>query len=108
MAELTIPFNDTTKPLIEKTRTPGDRRTAYLGILKWQRRFIPDQGHALGSGGRRSILALEASIYGPDSTKAPFGLVSRTKVVSDLLTLRSTIQTKQRLRDSDVGSLNLF
>jgi hypothetical protein len=86
----------------------SDLRTAYLGILGWQRRFIPDPGHALGSDGRDSFLALEHSIYGPDSTKAPFGLVLRGKLVSELFKFRSNIRAKQRIRGSVVGSLNPY
>jgi hypothetical protein len=85
-----------------------DSRTAYLGILAWQRRISPDSGHIPGSTGRSSIRALEASIYGPDSRKISFGIALRGKVVSELLTLRSSIRAKERLRDSGVGSLNPF
>lgn len=85
-----------------------DRRITYLGILGWQRRIASDSGKVPGSTGRRSILALEASIYGPDSRKLSFGLVSRGKLVSELLTLRSSMRAKQRIRDSGVGSLNPF
>ena len=85
-----------------------DLRTAYLGILGWQRRFISGQGHALGSDGKRSFLALEHSIYGPDSTKVPFGLVLRGKLASELFRFRSNISAKQRIRGSGVGSLNPY
>lgn len=84
-----------------------DLRTAYLGILGWQRRFASDSGHVLGSTGRSSIRALEASIYGPDSRKISFfGIALRGKVVAELLTLRSSIREKQRIKGSGVGSLN--
>jgi hypothetical protein len=83
-----------------------DSRTAYLGILGWQRRFASDSGHVLGSTGSSSIRALEASIYGPDSRKVSFGIALRGKVVAELLTLRSSIHAKQRIRGSGVGSLN--
>ena len=86
----------------------GNRRIAYLGILALQRRIGTDSSHALASKSRSSILTLEASIYGPDSRKVPFGLVLRGKIVSELLSLRSRIRAKQRLRDSGAGSLNPF
>jgi hypothetical protein len=85
-----------------------DQRTAYLAILGWQRRIGPGSAHALGSKSRSSILALEDSIYGPDARAASFGLALRGKLVSELVTLRSRIRAKQRLRDSDVGSLNPY
>jgi hypothetical protein len=84
----------------------GNHRTAYLGILGWQRKIGPDPAHAPGSKRRSAILALEASIYGPDARKGSFGLALRGKLVSELSTLRSRIHAKERLRDSGVGSLN--
>ena len=86
----------------------SDLRTAYLGILGWRRRIEPDSVQALGSKSRSSILALEDSIYGPDSRKVSYGLIMRVRLVSELLTLRSSIRANQRLRDSGVGSLNPF
>jgi hypothetical protein len=84
----------------------GNHRTAYLGILGWQRKIGPDPAHAPGSKRGSAILALEASIYGPDSRKGSFGLALRGKLVSELSALRSRIHAKERLRDSGVGSLN--
>ena len=86
----------------------SDHRAAYLGILGCQRRVGPDSVQALGSKSRSSILALEDSIYGPDSHKVSYGLILRVRLVSELLTLRSSIRANQRLRDSGVGRLNPF
>jgi hypothetical protein len=83
----------------------SDRRKAYLGILGWQRRIVSDSAHAPASKSRSSFLALEDSIYGPDPRKVPYGLALRGKLVSELLTLRSSICVNQRSSGSGV-SLN--
>ncbi len=82
-----------------------DRRTAYLGILGWQKRIGPDSAYAPASKSRSSFLVLEDSIYGPEPRKVSYGLALRGKLVSELLIIRSGIRTKQGSSDSGI-SLN--